>query len=130
MLREQGQKRAAARLKESDPLLLERIREQQKLQHVLRMSWSGLFDALESAGRHVGGRATILSLVPVRTEAGSAQIGITALAVSNQFLVDYIKALERDPHVREVRLAAQRPALNGGVEVVRFEITVLWEPRG
>ena len=130
LLRVQAENEAATRRKNSDPTALERIRAEQKLHHTLRMSWAGLFDALESAGKDVDGRTTVLSLAPLKTQADAAEVGITALAVSNQVMVDYIRALEKDPHVREVQLSMQQPALNAGVEVVRFQLSVLWDPRG
>jgi hypothetical protein len=120
---------AAARLKRSDPAALERMRAQQKLQQMLRTSWSGLLDALEFASQQTDGHATVLSLVPVKTQAGAAQVGITALALSNQVMLDYVRALQKDPHVREVRLLMQQPALSGTTPVVRFQLALLWQPR-
>lgn len=125
-----AEKEAASRRVNSDPAALERIRAEQKLQQMLRMSWAGLFDALEASGKEVGGRATVLSLAPLKTQADTAEVGITALAVSNQVMVDYIRALEKNPHIREVQLSTHQPSLSGGVEVVRFQLSVLWDPLG
>jgi hypothetical protein len=130
LLRVQAEKEAASRRMNSDPAALERIRAEQKLQQMLRMSWAGLFDALEASGKEVGGRATVLSLAPLKTQADAAEVGITALAVSNQVMVDYIRALEKDPHIREVQLSMHQPSLSAGVEVVRFQLSVLWDPLG
>lgn len=126
----QAESKAAARRTQADPAALERARAQQKLQHILRMSWSGLFDALESAGRKVDGGAVILALAPARTQADAAEVGLTALAISTHVMLEYIRALEGNPHVREVQLVMQQPARNAGTQVVRFQLSVLWDPRG
>jgi hypothetical protein len=126
----QARSEAAARVRRADPAALEGARAQQKLQHILRMSWSGLFDALEAAGRQVDGGTTIVSLAPVKTQADAAEVGITGMAVSNQVMLDYIRALGKNPHVLEVNLVTQQPALNAGAPVVRFQLSILWDPRG
>jgi hypothetical protein len=118
-----------ARQRQNDPAFLEQVKAQQKLQQILRMSWSGLFDALESAAQEVRGGAVILSLVPVKTQADAAQVGITALAVSPQIMIDYIGALQKNPHVRQVELTMQQPTVKAGAHVVRFQASVLWDPR-
>lgn len=125
--RAQARAHAAARLKADEPLSLERLKEQRKLQQVLRMSWSGLFDALESAGQGAEGRVSVLALTPIKAQADGAEIGITALAASNEILLNYIKALEKEPRVRKVNLSTQQPALHGKVEVVRFQLFIVWE---
>jgi hypothetical protein len=125
----QADDQRAARLRQNDPRLLEQVKAQQKLQQILRMSWSGLFDALESAAQSVHRGAVILSLVPVRTQADAAQVGLTGLAVSPQIMIDYIGALQKNPNVRQVELTMQQPAVKAGVKVVRFQVSVLWDPR-
>lgn len=129
LARASAEKEIAARQRSSDPAAVERMRAQQRLQNILRMSWSGLFDALESAGRQVDGGAVILALAPARTQADAAEVGLTGLAVSHQVVVDYIRALETSPGVRQVQLATQQPALSSGVQVVRFQLSFLWDPR-
>ncbi len=121
---------AAARLKQVDPLALEKLRAQQKLQDMLRTSWSGLFDALESAGKLVDGRVTVVALAPVRSQSDAAEVSVTALAVSNEVMLDYIRALDSDTHVREVQLSTQQPTTSAGVAVIGFQLSILWEPRG
>lgn len=118
-----------ASLRQNDPRFLDQVRAQQKLQQILRMSWSGLFDALESAVQSVRGGAVIVSLVPVKTQADAAQVGITALAISPQVMIDYIGALQRNPHVRQVELTMQQPAVKAGAQGLRFQVSVLWDPR-
>jgi Tfp pilus assembly protein PilN len=126
------QARAAAqqRVQQVDPATLDRMRAQQDLQRILRMSWTGLFEALEAAGQQVEGRASVLSLTPARTQADAAEVGITGLAVSNAVLVDYIRALQANPSIRQAQLTMQQPATSAGVPVVRFQLAVLWDPRG
>jgi hypothetical protein len=126
--RERAASQAAARLKQSDPAAVERMRAQHKLQQTLRMSWSGLLEALEFAGQQVEGHATVLSLAPIKTQADAAEVGITALALTNQMMLDYMRALQKDPHVREVRLSSQQPAQNGMTPVVRFQLLLVWDP--
>jgi Tfp pilus assembly protein PilN len=121
-----AQKEAVARAKQSSPAILERIKAQQKLQNMLRLSWSGLFDSLESAGQQVDGRVAILSLAPSRTQAQGAEIGLTAVAVSTGAMIDYISALQRELHIKDVQLTTQQPAQNAGAEGVRFQVSVLW----
>jgi Tfp pilus assembly protein PilN len=120
---------AAKRLKQSDPAAIERMRAQRKLQQMLRVSWSGLFDALEFAGQQVEGHATVLSLAPVKAQSDRAELSVTALAVSSQVMLDYMRALQKDSHVREVRLSSQQPAQNAGTPVLRFQLLLLWEPQ-
>ncbi|MBA2673399.1 PilN domain-containing protein [Ramlibacter sp.] len=121
---------AAQRVQPVDAAALEKMRAQQDLQRILRMSWTGLFDALEAAGQQVEGRATVVSLAPSKTQADAAQVNLTGLAVSNTVLVDYIRALEANPYIRQAQLMAQQPAVSAGAPVVRFQLAVLWDPRG
>lgn len=123
-----AEKAAAFRLTQGDRAVLDKVKAQQTLQRVLRMSWSALFDAIESAGQAVDGGAVILSLVPVKAHDVAAQVDITAMAVSTRTMVDYIRALERDSRVSEVQLSTQQPALSAGTEVVRFQLSMMWNP--
>ena len=129
-LQAQAESTAAARRNQADPAAVERARAQQKLQHILRMSWSGLFDALESAGGQVDGGAAVVSLAPAKTQADAAEVAITAVAVSHQLMLDYVRALQQHPHVSQVQLVTQQPAMNAGAPVVRFQLSILWDPRG
>jgi hypothetical protein len=123
----QAEAEAVARHRRADPTALERGRAQRRLQQVLRMSWSGLFDALESAGQHVDGGVSIISLAPVAAQGHVAEVTLTALAVSEQVMLQYIRTLQKDPHVREVRLSTQQPAVNGAVPVIRFQFSMWWQ---
>jgi len=124
----QAEREAAARLKQNGPAALEKLRAQQKVQAMLRLSWFGLFDALESAGGQVKGRTTILSLAPVKTQADTAEVSLTGLAVSSQVMIEYIRALETHPQVREVQLLMQQPAPSSDAQLVKFQLSVFWQP--
>ncbi|MDB5870674.1 MAG: hypothetical protein JWQ07_116 [Ramlibacter sp.] len=130
LVRESTEKEASLRLRQNDPAVLRQLRAQRELQQALRLSWSGLFDALESAGEEVGSRATVVSLTPSRMQADAAEVGITGLAVSDQAMLDFLRALQSQPRVREARLASQQMATQGGVEVIRFQIVLVWSPSG
>jgi hypothetical protein len=129
MSRALAAREAAARAQQSNPRSLDRMREQQRLQQILRASWSGLFDALEVAAQQVQGHVTVLGLAPVKTQTQAVEIGLTALAVSNETMLDYVRALGDNPHVREVRLLSQQPTLSGTASLVRFQLSVLWDAR-
>jgi hypothetical protein len=127
-LRKTADAEAAARLAQSNPVAVERIRAQQALQNQLRTSWTSLFDALEVASGDVKGGATALSLAPIATRADAAEIAITAMATSVPVMLTYVRSLQASEHIREVRLATQQPAVSGGVATVRFQLSLLWVP--
>lgn len=127
-LKNQAEGQRAARLRQNDPAVLERVRAQQKLQQILRMSWSGLLDALEIAAYQVDGGVSILALVPSKTQGNAAQVGITALAANPAIMLKYIGSLQQERHVRQVELTAQQPEDKVGPQVIRFQLAVLWEP--
>jgi hypothetical protein len=124
----QERREAAAREVAKDPAALERLRAQQQLQRNLRMSWSGLFDALEGAARNVQGRATVTALAPARADADLAQVNITGVALTNDVLLEYVEALQDQPHVKDVTLTSHEPAQNSGTAVVRFHLLLVWQP--
>lgn len=118
----------AARLAQTEPVALERIKAQQALQNQLRMSWTSLFDALEAASGEAKGGATVLSLAPVASRSGAAEIAITAMATSVPVMLTYVRSLQSSAHIREVQLSAQQPASSGGEAMVRFQLSLLWMP--
>lgn len=121
---------ATQRTQPADAATQSRLRAQQELAYMLRLSWNSLFDALESAGQQVEGRATVLSLAPARAQADTVDIGITGLAVSEQALLEYLRALQAHPYVRQALLVSQQPAVHAGAPVARFQLTLQWDPRG
>jgi Tfp pilus assembly protein PilN len=113
-----------------DPAGAQRMKAQRHLQDMLRMSWSGLFDALESSAQKVDGGVAVLALTPTRIQSDAAEVGLTALALSDQVMLDYLRALQASPQLREVKLSAQQPVVNGGVPVVRFQLAITWKQTG
>lgn len=128
-LKKQAEGRRAARLRQNDPAVLERVRAQQKLLQTLRMSWGGLLDALEIAAYQVDGGVSILALVPSKTQDDAAQVGITALAANPAIMLKYIGLLQKERHVRQIELTTQQPEDKVGLEVIRFQLAVVWDPR-
>ena len=99
------------------------------LQRALRLSWDSLFAVFEEAGQQVDGRASITTLSPVKVrEQGSVEVSVTALAVSPDVMVQYLRALEGRPQVQEVQLVNQQPMTHAGAQVVRFQAMLLWAP--
>lgn len=98
------------------------------LQRLLRLSWTGLFATLEAAGQRVEGRAAVTALSPVKLREGTIEVSITGLAVSPDHMLQYLRALEGQPQVHDIQLASQQPAAQGGIEVVRFQAILLWQP--
>jgi len=122
---------AAARALTEDPATLERLRAQREVQGALRMSWSGLFDALERAGAKVDGRVTLTSLAPIKAKPDGAEVGIVGLAYSTDALLDYLDALQSGKQVKEAVLVSQQLAQgSGGANVTRFHISLVWLPKG
>lgn len=120
---------AAARAQAQDPAMLERLRAQQELQRTLRMSWTGLFAALEQAARSVDGRVSVTSLAPAKTTSDGAEVGIVGIASAHDALMDYVEALQNDRHVKEVTLSGQQLSQNAGMTVTRFHLSLVWNPR-
>lgn len=123
----QARREAAARARTEDPAALEKLRARQQLQRALRMSWSGFFGALEAAAAKVDGRVSIVSLAP--TQAGvEPRVHVTGLALNTESLLDYVEALEYQPQVKDVMLTAQEPIQSGGKSVLRFHLSLVWQP--
>lgn len=95
------------------------------LQHALVRSWSGIFGTLELATKAVAGRATITSIAPVRLRPEGTEINITALALSNDAMVQLLQALSFGPLTRDVQLLNQQPVNLSGRPAVRFQAVIL-----
>lgn len=105
------------------------VRVRLELQRVLNVSWSGFFEVLEGATKSVDGRATLTALAPVRLRPEGAEISVTAVAVSSAVMVEYLRALEAQPGVKEVVLTQQQPATVAGASVVRFQASLTLDGR-
>lgn len=122
-----AQRLAQARL--NDPVVLEKVKAQQALQQMIRMSWFGLFDALEAAAREVRGGVSLLSLVPSQAQVEATQVRLTAVAASAPVMLEYLRVLRKDPRILSAELNSQQPDENVGPGVVRMQLTVLWNPQ-
>ena len=114
--------------RQNNPSQLERERDKQQVQRFLRMSWTGLFDVLEIAAQGVRGGVTILTLVPSRTQPDVASVNIVALAANPDIMLRYIALLQKDFRIRQVEIATQQPDDKAGPEVVRFQLSVAFDP--
>lgn len=121
------QRTAQARL--GDPMMVEKIKAQQRLQQMVRMSWFGLFDALEAAAQEVRGGVSILSLVPSQTQADATQVRLTAVAANVPLMLEYIRVLRKDPRILAAELSSQQADDNVGPGVIRMQLNVLWNPQ-
>lgn len=119
-----------AQARQNDPLVLEKIKAQQRLQQMIRMSWFGLFDALETAARDVRGGVSLLSLVPSPAQASATQVRLTAVAANTPVMLAYLRLLRKDPRILSAELNSQQPDENVGPGVIRMQLTVLWDPQG
>ncbi|MFN7864048.1 MAG: hypothetical protein ACK5N7_12185 [Curvibacter sp.] len=118
-----------ARARLSNPVVLEKVKAQQALQQMIRMSWFGLFDALEDAAKTVRGGVSLLSLVPSQTQAAATQVRLTAVAASAPVMLVYLRRLRTDPRIVSVELNSQQLDENVGPGVVRMQFTVSWNPQ-
>lgn len=121
------QRLAQARL--NDPIVLEKTKAQQQLQQMIRMSWFGLLDALETAARDVRGGVSLLSLVPSQAHVEATQVRLTAVAASAPVMIEYLRILRKDPRILSAELNSQQPDENVGPDVIRMQLTVLWNPQ-
>jgi len=101
------------------------VRARLELQQVLNVSWSGLFEVLEGATKVVDGRVTVSALAPVRLRPDGAELGITALAVNSDAMLQYLQAMQTDLRVKQVQLVAQQGATANGAAVLRFQATLV-----
>jgi hypothetical protein len=126
--RAEAQRTATARAQANDPVAREKLRAQQQLQGMLRMSWTGLFDSIEQAARKVDGRVTVTSLAPIKTQNEAAEMSLAGLALNTDALLEYIEALQEQKRVRSVTLTSQQLAQSSGATVTRFHLLLVWEP--
>jgi hypothetical protein len=113
----------------NDPVVMAKTKAQQSLQQMIRMSWFGLFDALETAARDVRGGVSLLSLVPSQAHTEATQVRLTAVAASAPVMLEYLRILRKDPRILSAELNSQQPDENVGPGVIRMQLTVLWNPQ-
>lgn len=128
-LQAQASAQRAARARLDDPVVVEKIKTQQRLQQMVRMSWFGLFDALETAAQEVRGGVSILSLIPSNTQAEAMQIRLTAVAVNAPLMLEYLRVLKKDPRIIAVELSSQQADDNAAPGVIRMQLNISWNPQ-
>lgn len=116
---------AAAR--QADPAMVQRVKAQERLQQMMRMSWFGLFDALETAAHEVRGGVSLLSLTPAATQGDATQVRLTALAASAPLMLQYVRVLRRDPRIVAVEMTSHQPDDQAGPGVLRMQLLVVWD---
>lgn len=116
---------AAAR--QAEPATVQRVKAQERLQQMIRMSWFGLFDALETAAQDVRGGVSLLSLTPAATQGDSTQVRLTAIAASAPLMLQYIRGLRRDPRIVSVEITSHQPDDQAGPGVLRTQLVVVWD---
>lgn len=126
-LRAEAERAELTRLHE--PALAEKIKAQQRLQQMVRMSWFGLFDALEAATQEVRGGVSLLSLTPTQAPMGQTQVRLTALAANAPLMLEYLRALRKDPRIIAAELTSQQTDDTVGPGVIRMQLAVLWNPQ-
>jgi Tfp pilus assembly protein PilN len=94
----------------------------------LNLPWNDILDAVEAA---TPSQVAVLSITP---EPGRALIRIEAEANSgqgsSQHMIDYLKALERQPLFAGVNLVKYELAKDGMDSVIRFSIEAKWREAG
>lgn len=128
-LQAQASAQRAVRARLDDPVVLEKVKIQQRLQQMVRMSWFGLFDALETAAHEVRGGVSILSLIPSNAQAEATQIRITAVAVNAPLMLEYLRVLRRDPRIVAVELSSQQADDNAAPGAIRMQLNISWNPQ-
>lgn len=128
-LKRQVLERKRAQQEQASPAAQDREKVQNQLRDAARMSWDGLFDALEHAAKEVHAGVSLLALVPGQIHPESTQLTITALAANAPVLLAYIETLKQDAHIQQVEMSTQQPEDKVGPSVIRFQLKVSWNPR-
>lgn len=124
-----AQREAEARQRASDPAALEKLRAWQDIQQALGMSWAGILEAFELAAKKVDASVSLTSLASVKSVATEAEVLVAGVALSNDSLLQYLKALKEQPLVKDVRLISHTAGQGAGAASSRFQLIVIWEPR-
>lgn len=128
ILRLQAQRETEARQRASDPVALEKLRAQQEMQQALGMSWSGMLEAFEVAAKSVDASVSLTSITSVKA-ATAAEVRVAGVALSNDSLLRYLKALTEQPLVKDVRLTSHTAGQGASAPTSRFQLVVTWHPR-
>ncbi len=112
----------------ASPAAMQRAKAWAQQMGLARISWSGLFEALEIAASEVKGGVSILSLTPTKLQPAEAELAITALAADASIMLTYIETLRKIHPAQRVNLTIQQPEEKVGPNVVRFQLSVAWDP--
>jgi Tfp pilus assembly protein PilN len=124
-----AQHEAEARLRATDPATLEKLRAQQEIQQALGMSWSGILEAFELAAKKVDGSVSLTSIAYVKSVKLAAEVRVAGMALSNDSLLRYLKALKEQPLVKDVRLISHTAGQGTNAATSRFQLVVISHPR-
>ena len=127
-VRQQNESRRGALSQQNEPAVRERAKAQLQLERTMRMSWAGLFEALELAALKARGGVSVLSLVPTKTQDAAAWVKLVGVAASTPSMLAYLDALNTSPSVEQVELTSQQPEDKEGAEAIRFQLSILWNP--
>lgn len=117
--------RTAAREALATPQGQTRAAALKAMQARLDASWSGLFDALEHAGGAVHGGVSVASLRFDSAGAGTSLWELGGIALSDEALLDYVFALQRQRGVGFARLVSQEPGASlDGSPTTKFRLAI------
>ncbi|MFM0068940.1 PilN domain-containing protein [Paraburkholderia aspalathi] len=90
----------------------------------LNLPWSDILNAVEAA---TPSQVALLSIAP---EAGRELLRIEAESSGSESMIEYLKALERQPSFGRVNLVKHELAKDGMDGVTRFQIEAQWRGAG
>jgi Tfp pilus assembly protein PilN len=86
----------------------------------LNLPWDDILDALEAATPQ---QVALLSITP---EPSRALLKVEAQVATSEAMIDYLKALEKQPLVGRVYLVKHEHVRDGADSVIRFQIEAQW----
>lgn len=97
-----------------------------QLETRLSLPWSGIFAALEAAGRDSGGEAVLMTMSTAAQWTAGPQIGLNCIASSPSAMLKYVRALRMQVGAGGVRLVSQEKSTAAGPDGVSFQLSVTW----
>jgi hypothetical protein len=99
----------------------------EELEKSLRVSWAGMFEAIEAAGKKLAGRVAITSLAQADGSQSSSRVRVTGLAFRPDALVQYVGHLQAQPGVRAAALVNAEPVPTSSPPSIRFVLDLAWD---
>lgn len=118
--------RRAGLAADASPAAQDKRRVVQELHDARSMDWPAFFDALEASGLLLRGETSIITLSPVRQDAGTQEFAVAAVASSRQGATLFLNALGAQHGVRQVHLVSLQPLEAAVSDAVRFRFSILW----